>query len=231
MKTWHYDEFRQVGKDFGLPEEVEQYDPSHAQFRDAEAEARAILDRLALSPGDHLVDFGCGTGILALLAAEHGIRVTAVDVSEAMLAKLRSRIAERNIEGVKALHAGFLTATLPPDSADAIVSSLSFHHLPDFWKGIALRRLHSLLKPEGRFFLHDVVLAEERPLETVQDFIDRMEGLGGDFLRDDAETHFREEFSTYDWILEGLLTRAGFRIEWRDEPAPVMRSYLLSKTA
>ncbi len=231
MATWHYDEFRQVGKDFGLPEEVEQYDPSHAQFRDAEAEARAILDRLDLAPGDHLIDFGCGTGILALLAAERGIRVTAVDVSRAMLAKLRSRIEERSMDNIETLHAGFLTADLPPSSADAIVSSLSFHHLPDFWKGIALRRLHALLEPGGRFFLHDVVLAEERPLETIQDFIDRMETLGGDFLRDDAETHFREEFSTYDWILEGLLSRAGFRIDWRDEPDPVMRSYLLRRVA
>lgn len=36
MKTWHYNEFRLIGKDFGLSEQVDQYDPSHAQFRDAE---------------------------------------------------------------------------------------------------------------------------------------------------------------------------------------------------
>jgi hypothetical protein len=35
---------------------------------------------------------------------------------------------------------------------------------------------------------------------------------GDDFLRDDTEGHFREEFSTYDWIMDGLLLQAGFTI-------------------
>jgi len=42
MKThpsWQYDEFKQVGKDFGSPMEVEVYDSSHADFRDLEAES------------------------------------------------------------------------------------------------------------------------------------------------------------------------------------------------
>ncbi|MFA9476941.1 hypothetical protein ACERK3_01415 [Phycisphaerales bacterium AB-hyl4] len=44
-------------------------------------------------------------------------------------------------------------------------------------------------------------------------FIEKHAGVGGDFLRDDAEGHFRDEHSTYDWVIEGLLRRTGFTIE------------------
>jgi putative AdoMet-dependent methyltransferase len=38
------------------------------------------------------------------------------------------------------------------------------------------------------------------------------EKVGEEFSAE-AETHIRDEFSTYDWIMEGLLNRAGFRID------------------
>ncbi len=35
----------------------------------------------------------------------------------------------------------------------------------------------------------------------------------GHELAAEAEIHIREECSTYDWVMEGLLERAGFEIE------------------
>jgi len=48
--------------------------------------------------------------------------------------------------------------------------------------------------------------------KPVQSFIDDQANAGGDFLREDAEGHFRDEFSTFDWVIEGMLVRAGFTI-------------------
>ena len=40
---WTYDEFQQVGKDYGRAEEVEVYDSSHAYFRDVESENSELI--------------------------------------------------------------------------------------------------------------------------------------------------------------------------------------------
>jgi hypothetical protein len=64
MKThlsWQYDEFKQVGRDYGSPMEVEVYDSSHGDFRDLEAESNEVLDSLAVKAGYVLIDFGSGT--------------------------------------------------------------------------------------------------------------------------------------------------------------------------
>jgi hypothetical protein len=41
---------------------------------------------------------------------------------------------------------------------DAVVTTLALHHLPDFWKGMALKRVHGMLKRGGRLYIHDVIL-------------------------------------------------------------------------
>jgi cyclopropane-fatty-acyl-phospholipid synthase len=52
----------------------------HAQTR----KVRALLDRLALRPGDHLLEIGCGWGGLCEIAArDYGVRVTALTLSAA----------------------------------------------------------------------------------------------------------------------------------------------------
>jgi hypothetical protein len=43
---------------------------------------------------------------------------------------------------------------------------------------------------------------------------------GQGFSREDFESHIREKFSTYAWILEGLLDRAGFSIVTSEFPRP-----------
>jgi ubiquinone/menaquinone biosynthesis C-methylase UbiE len=47
---------------------------------------RAILDALSLAPGDHLLEIGCGGGLLLRDALTSGARVTGVDHSEEMVA-------------------------------------------------------------------------------------------------------------------------------------------------
>jgi putative AdoMet-dependent methyltransferase len=50
--SWQYNEFQQVGKDYGIPTEVELYDASHVDFRDIEKESNAVLDLLAFMQED-----------------------------------------------------------------------------------------------------------------------------------------------------------------------------------
>lgn len=228
---WRYDEFRQVGKDYGAGAEVEAYDASHARFRDVEAEGQEALRQLRLSPGDELLEFGCGTGAFSLQAARAGIGVVAVDVSTAMLERAKSNAATAGVESIAFVHAGFLSYQHEGPPADAVMSSYALHHLPDLWKGVALQRLAACLRRGGRFFLRDVVVEESEGAErAIASFVAAQEEQGGRqwgaFLREDAEGHFREEFSTYDWIMSGLLERAGFRVDEKRFQAGVIGSYL-----
>jgi putative AdoMet-dependent methyltransferase len=229
MKTtlsWQYDEFQQVGKDYGQVSEVEVYDESHSKFRDIEKECLAIMDDVQLASDDILIDFGCGTGVMARLAAERCQKVVAVDVSKAMLDYARSKTSAPNVTFA---HAGYLTFEHEGEAPAVINSSLSFHHLPDFWKGIALKRIYDLLAPRGRFFMVDVILTPDQPIEKISKFIEKQTELGGDFLKEDAEEHFRDEYSTYDWVIEGLLERAGFQIETKNTYDGIIATYLCRK--
>lgn len=58
--------------------------------------AAEFIERLALQPGERVLDVACGTGNLALPAARAGARVTGVDIAPALVAQLAGRaIAER----------------------------------------------------------------------------------------------------------------------------------------
>ncbi len=228
MKTlpqWHFDEFKQIGRDYGSVEEVRVYDETHAQFRDIPAEANVALDALEVRPGEVLLDIGSGTGMFAIEAARRGLEVHAADVSETMIAYAKTRACDVEITFQ---HAGFLTLERPPASVDIITTTYAFHHLPDYWKGIALNRLAGMLRAGGRLYLRDVILQEADSIQNIQRLINHQQALGGDFLREDAEGHFRDEHSTYEWVMDGLLERAGFQIEKKTFEGGVLGVYFCS---
>jgi putative AdoMet-dependent methyltransferase len=228
--AWKYDEFRQVGKDYSLPAEAAMYDSRHSDFRDIEKESSAVLDSLGIGAGDVVVDFGAGTGTFSIQAAIRGATVYAVDVSQAMLDCAQAKAAKAGVPDIVFRHSGFLSFEFEDHAADAIVTTFALHHLPDFWKGIALSRMYRMLKPGGQLYIHDVILEEHHALENIESLVEKLAEAGGDFLREDTEGHFREEFSTYDWIMDGLLLRAGFTIKSRDVQDGVLGTYYCARS-
>jgi SAM-dependent methyltransferase len=74
---------------------------SHSLADPVEAAAwRAVLRRHLPEPGARVLDAGAGTGAVTLLLAELGYRVTALDVSEAMLARAREKLGDRDVDFV-----------------------------------------------------------------------------------------------------------------------------------
>ncbi|WP_019502026.1 class I SAM-dependent methyltransferase [Pseudanabaena sp. PCC 6802] len=227
--SWQYDEFKQVGRDYGSKAEVDVYDSSHADFRDIEAESDRVLDVLKIGSTDTLIDFGSGTGVFAIQAARRCSKVYAVDVSQAMLALASTRAGQAGVSNIEFHHAGFLTYEHGDRPVDAIVTTFAFHHLPDFWKGIALQRMNYMLQPGGQLYIHDVIMDANDALANISAFVQKQAAAGGDFLREDAEGHFREEYSTYDWVMDGLLARSGFTVRSKHIDDGVLGTYLCAK--
>lgn len=107
--AWQYDQFPQIGTDYGSPEEVEAYDKRMSSLRNIDAETSHIIEALELKPGSTVIELGAGTGEFAIAAARRCSRVYAVDISQVMLhyaaRKAHSR-AVGNIEFVRPGHNG-----------------------------------------------------------------------------------------------------------------------------
>ncbi|MGB5838710.1 MAG: cyclopropane-fatty-acyl-phospholipid synthase family protein, partial [Albidovulum sp.] len=76
------------------------FDHGHESLEAAQkAKYSSLVDRLGVSPGDHVLEIGCGWGGFAEYAAkERGLRVTGLTISQAQLDYARARIARAGLE-------------------------------------------------------------------------------------------------------------------------------------
>lgn len=232
LPPWQYDEFRHIGVNYADEQIAETYDTHHQRFRgDLLEEADRLLDRLDVQPSQTLIDIGCGTGSVAIQAARRGMTVYAVDVSPAMLAVAQQKVDAAGITGITFCRGGFLTYAHQGEPADVIVSIAAMHHLPDFWKGVALHRIANMLRSGGRFYLMDTVysFAPQDHARTMSEAVAWFTEHAGASFGDEVAMAFREEFSTSDWIMEGLLARAGLRIEQAEYPNGMLAHYWCRK--
>jgi ubiquinone/menaquinone biosynthesis C-methylase UbiE len=214
VHSWQYDEHQHVGTDYAAVLEAEAYDTRMATIRDVAAETDRIAEALSLTGEDIVWEIGVGTGECALALALRCGHVWGSDISPAMLAVARRKAAERNIGNISFGDGGFLSGFAPDKPVQAIVSQLAFHHLPDFWKFRGLQRLAAHLAPGGRLYLRDVVFpgALEDYDSHFAEFIGALASKGGDKMAEATARHIRDEYSTFDWVLEGMLERIGLRI-------------------
>jgi ubiquinone/menaquinone biosynthesis C-methylase UbiE len=114
---------------------------------------REVARALALSPGQTLVDLGCGRGGPGLwLAREAGVSLVGVDFSPVAVAQATGRATLFDLAGRARFVIGDLTGTgLPGASADAIVSIDAFHFAAD--PAAAAREARRVLRPGRRLVL------------------------------------------------------------------------------
>lgn len=211
--SWTLDELAHAGR--------ENLDAGHASRYDTKEDAGTIeelglLKELGLDERSHVVDIGAGTGQFATTVARACARVVAVDVSPAMLAVLRRKVSAAGLSNVAVVQSGFLTYEHHGRPADYVYSRYALHHLPDFWKALALQRLRGVVRPGGVLRLWDVVYNFDAA-EAARRLEDWCATIGHDvrdgWTRADLEEHIRDEHSTFTWLLEPMMERCGFRIE------------------
>ena len=119
-----------------------------------------VLGAVEIPAGDarsfELLDVGSGTGVLALNALERwpGVQVTAIDPSSRMLEIAADGAARRSpsyASRMRTLTAAADRLPLASESFDVAVSSFVIQLVPN--RAAALREVHRVLRPGGRFAL------------------------------------------------------------------------------
>ncbi|KNG93223.1 class I SAM-dependent methyltransferase [Pseudaestuariivita atlantica] len=117
--------------------------------------------RAHLSPGDHLLELGCGTGPTALALAGSVAQVTATDFAAGMVEIANERLAEVPVTNVT-----FRTATIAEACADGPYDAIAGFNLLHLVKDIddALAAIHDGLKPGGVFISKSACVASRSPI-------------------------------------------------------------------
>ncbi len=134
---------------------------------------------------DSVLDFGCGTGLIAFELREYAGMVYGYDASSEMGRVFQEKRAALEADNVRFLNAEEMRSR----TYDVIFSSMVMHHIPDVEAEIS--GLKRLLKPGGRLIWIDL---------DVED---------GSFHADDPDFQGHNGFSRDE--VKSILTNRGFR--------------------
>ncbi|OGT27462.1 MAG: hypothetical protein A2Z17_01860 [Gammaproteobacteria bacterium RBG_16_66_13] len=171
------------------------YDPLLRWAMREETFKRRLIALADLGGGDRVLDLGCGTGTLTLLAKQTypDADIVGIDPDPEVLARARSKAAQA---GVAITWDKGLATSLPyPDrSFDRVLSSLVLHHLKRPDRQAAFGEVWRVLRPGAEFHIVDFGPPRTLPMRFVAALLRPLE---------EASDHF-------DGLLPGQIEDAGF---------------------
>ncbi len=118
---------------------------------------RKTIEFAQITPDARVLDVGCGTGDLTVLAKKYAGstgQVCGIDPSPEMIEVARRKAAHQKAE--VDFRVGVIERLPYPDgSFDVVLSSLMMHHLPADLKPMALAEIRRVLRPNGRLAILD----------------------------------------------------------------------------
>lgn len=155
---------------------------------------RALLREAGIRDGDRVLEVGCGTGNLAVMAARRhpSTTVVAVDPGPRALARARRKSPAGEVTFV---HGYGQALPHPEGSFDHVLCAFVLHHLSPEAKRGALAEVRRVLRPGGT--LHLVDLGGEPP-----------SGLPDAGLREEEVVRHRSRRLGHPWIVRARPTPA-----------------------
>jgi ubiquinone/menaquinone biosynthesis C-methylase UbiE len=127
---------------------------------------------------DVAVDLGAGTGLLTIALARAVREVVAVDISSAMLARLREHADEEGVANLRCVEADLRVLPLEDESITLAVSNYTFHHLEDSDKELALAEVRRVLAPGGRLVICDMMFSLSLEPRDRRVIVDKLTAIG-----------------------------------------------------
>ncbi len=180
------------------------------------------LAKLVPQNAEHVLDLGCGTGLELdeLFKLQPDVKVTGIDLAEAMMAKLKEKHPDKNLE----LILGSYFDVPFPENVDAVISFESLHHFTAAEKLPLFKKIYDALAPGGVFMNGDYFACcdeEETLLRETCDRRRKKQGIPeGQFVHFD--TPLTEEHDMQ------ILREAGFTEVYMD-PTPEDSHIVIAK--
>jgi tRNA (cmo5U34)-methyltransferase len=178
----------------------------------------------------HILDLGCGTGleIEALLQHVPNALITGVDLSPNMLAELMKRYKDR-MDQMTLINDSYLTMPLGTRLYDYVISAMSVHHvLPDTKRNL-YKKIHTALRPGGRYIEGDSVTPAEMEDQFLAEYHQQVAGVP---LAQDGQYHIDTPLSLD--TQRSLLLEAGFKdfeVIWQKDSDAVWNAAVYFVTA
>ncbi len=133
------------------------YDPLIALSLSEKTLKRRLIAQAAIAPGHDVLDVGCGTGTLAILAkTQHPkARVVGLDGDADVLAIARKKIEAAGLAIELREGLADSSSIFAPESFDRVLTSLLLHHLTTEQKRLALTAMRGWLRPDGELHILD----------------------------------------------------------------------------
>lgn len=164
-----------AGRDFLLP----LYDPFLRFVLREGTFKRRLVEQARIQPGQRVLDLGCGTATLTILAQRRHpeAQLVGVDGDPKVLAVARRKLAEAGL-AIPLDQALAWDLPYPADSFDRVLSCLVFHHLMRDEKLRSLREVRRVLRPGGSLHIADFGPPSSRLGRALARRLQRGERLG-----------------------------------------------------
>lgn len=139
----------------------------------------------------HLLDFGCGFGVEAMLLAPRLTQITAIDLNPQKISVFKKLLSQTSIKNIKPLVADGQNLPFPKNSFDFVFCNESLSHVRHIQK--ALREIKRVLKSGGQ-----IIVADTKRWNPY--------GLWMIYVKRDFEENY---FNT--WTMKKLLAKAGYQ--------------------
>jgi phosphatidylethanolamine/phosphatidyl-N-methylethanolamine N-methyltransferase len=107
-------------------------------------------DRMGITPGDHILEVGVGTGINTSLYPKN-CQITGIDLSSSMLDKARERVAREKLRHVRLLEMDAAKTTFADDTFDIVYAPYLISVVPD--PVMVAREMRRICKPGGKIII------------------------------------------------------------------------------
>jgi ubiquinone/menaquinone biosynthesis C-methylase UbiE len=149
----------------------------------SEAVRDKALSVAKVQPGYLAADIGCGTGFITEGLIERGLRVIAIDRSQAMLSEMKSKFAGKE-DRIDYRLGESEELSILDETVDYVFANMYLHHVDD--PSGAVKEMARILRPEGILIVTDL---DEHNFEFLRrEHNDHWRG----FKRDEVKRWFKE---------------------------------------